>query len=418
MSSELGQPRRKLQIRFGTVRAPAPRPTDPRLCVVGICPPGWPWLSRRYPHARVSDTRFGTEHGAVEHLRFSAGQEVDGLPGLAPRAPSRVRDAVCLALAAGAPVVDVVLARAEGLLPWHLESPEIAALFDPFLNQLPEAVLVYPDAGGPALVGPPGRRGDGRTWHRVARMIDAHRAGWRERYQIALVDVGEDSDELSAALAGPLSADVALCRFSGPPAALARHGWRCAAAGVGGLLCTPGTSPMTGTVGRKVKLGAGRAVYPTRDVALGFARPSALRVASPNFVNLALDADGDLATVLSEPSLREPMGDWSLPALRTVKSLHHRIRQTADAFVFRTVDVAQGLALVLSLQESLRPFASAGILLGPDGVGPPKITGDIDKSPNHPGLIADIAAQLRPWCRSVNLRVAVRAGGIRLEVAA
>jgi hypothetical protein len=415
-----GRPQRRVQVRVSTVRTASRRPASAGLCVVGVCPPRWPWLSQRYPHARVTDTRFATESAAVEHLRFTPGQEVDGLPGLSPRAPSRVRDAVRLALAAGAPSVDVVLARAGSLLPWDLDDPEVAGLLDPFLNQLPEAVLVYPDAGGPCPVTPPTRRAEGATWARLERMIRVHRAGWRARYQVALLDCAEGDDDIVRALAEPIVGDAALCRFVGSAPRLARHGWRSAAAAVGALVLTPGATVMAGISGRAIDLGPGRSVRSDRRAELGFARSSPAPVphdGSP-FVDLALDDDLDRAVVLREPTLREPMGDWSLPALRTVKSIHHRIVQAAEAFVFRPVDVAQGLALVLSLQETLRPFTAAGILLGPDGVGPPRITGDIDKSPHTPGLLADVTAQVRPWCRGVNVRVAVRATGPSLEVSA
>src|SRR4051812_2141284 len=109
MAYQVGRPQRRVQVRVGTVRTDSRRPESAGLCVVGICPPNWPWMSARYPQARVTDTRFATQNSAVEHLRFTPGQEVDGLPGLSPRAPSRLRDTVRLALAAGARCVDVVL---------------------------------------------------------------------------------------------------------------------------------------------------------------------------------------------------------------------------------------------------------------------------------------------------------------------
>ena len=104
------------------------------------------------------------------------------------------------------------------------------------------------------------------------------------------------------------------------------------------------------------------------------------------------------------------MGQWSLPALRTVKAIHHRIMFAAEQFVFRPVDSVNAFSLVTALDIVLRPFVEGGALVGPSGEGGPVLTGDTIRNRDAPGLVAEISAQLRPWCQDVKVRVAVDPG--------
>ena len=116
------------------------------------------------------------------------------------------------------------------------------------------------------------------------------------------------------------------------------------------------------------------------------------------------------AVVRSEPTLRRPIGEWSLPAVRTAKAVHQRVVSAAEPYVFERLERAQAFALVAAVSESLGPFIAAGVLVGPDGSGPPEVTGGVDANPVAPGLHADVTAQLRPWCQLVSVRVALRGG--------
>ena len=74
--------------------------------------------------------------------------------------------------------------------------------------------------------------------------------------------------------------------------------------------------------------------------------------------------------------------------------------------------ITRTVLLIAAIAESLQPFVSAGVLVGPDGEGPPEVTGGITTPPAMaPGLHAEIRAQLRPWCQKIDLSVALRGGG-------
>lgn len=148
--------RRQVQVRVGAVRRARELPRASGLCVVGVAPGGATPLAEVYPEALMRRASFNGERGqedeAVEWLRFSAVHDLVGLPGLDHGAPSRLRDAVHLALSAGAPTVDVLLARRTGFGPAHVGRAEVLRLLDPFLAEARGALLVYPDLGAePAL---------------------------------------------------------------------------------------------------------------------------------------------------------------------------------------------------------------------------------------------------------------------------
>ena len=104
------------------------------------------------------------------------------------------------------------------------------------------------------------------------------------------------------------------------------------------------------------------------------------------------------------------MYEWSIPAVRTVKSIHMSLRRTADQFVFRPVRETEALILKAAMENVLRPFYESGVLVGPDGKGPPDVTAEPLPSHSIPMLSVDLAAQIRPWCQNISLKVMVKEG--------
>ena len=49
-------------------------------------------------------------------------------------------------------------------------------------------------------------------------------------------------------------------------------------------------------------------------------------------------------------------------------------------------------------------------MVGPSGLGPPLFAAAPVADRAAPSLVADIAAQVRPWCQDVRVRVAVDPG--------
>ncbi len=403
---------RGVSVRIGHVQPAAGRRPMHGLCVVGVCLSDAPWLADLIPQAVVRDTRFRTVDGAVEHLRLRARDDLKVLPGLNGRAPSRVRDAVALGLTAGASEVDVVLARNGGAMPWDLDRRGISELLEPFLDELPGSAVVFPDIGGPALTGPgTGIPSDQRT-RRFLRTVQRLSPGLIQRYQVGLVDAPpiETRDELDL-LRGLVGADVALCRWAGEGERLRAHGWRSAAAAVGGLVATDGGAIGRGLAGRTLHLPPGRVYARSRARDLVLSRnldpPTPIEESA---VQLRLHPNRDQAELTSEPTFRQPVGEWSLPALRAVKIIHHQLVRTAEGFVFRNADDSQAVALASALQRTLRPHSNRGMLVGSGGEGLPKVRGGVDAYPGEPGLFAVVTAQLRPWSQQVVVRVAVKPG--------
>lgn len=399
-----------VNVRVGSVRRANATTDQSSVCIVGIAPPDATWLSEAYPDALVKEARLPSTGEAVEHIRFTAVNDAWHLPGLTGSEPSRVRDAVKLALATGAPAVDVVLARAPEAKPWDLQRWDVIGLLNGMLDNLPGSILVFPDMGGPFPVGP--TPSDEPT-ARLMRMIIAARRmapSWVERFQIALADVLMDAspdDRLQGALR-LISTDIGLCRWLGSEARLREHGWRCGAAAVAGLLSMTGASEGVGIVGRTARLSAGRDSVTGRHDLLRLREiPFPEEPLSENYIDLQLHRVRDEAVVRTDGCFRRPLGEWSLPSLRTVKAVHRRLVDVAETFVFKSADGAQALALEVALQDGLEPFVDQGLLVGPGGSGPPLIRGGVERIPGQPSLTAQLTAQLRPWSQRVQVRVAL-----------
>ena len=140
----------KVVVRTGLIRTPVREDAPVVTAIVGVAPPDHGWLTELLPQQTVRSTRYGNRDAAIEHLRFTPGQLLDALPGLDGRQPSGVRDAVALALAAGAPYADLILARAHDANPWDLDREDVRDILVPYLSTLPQAQFALPDAAGPA----------------------------------------------------------------------------------------------------------------------------------------------------------------------------------------------------------------------------------------------------------------------------
>ncbi len=410
---------RKVDVRVGIIQTDTRAERPVGAVLLGVAPPETPWLSEVFPSSVVRTTRYGTRDAALEHLRFVPAQRFDALPGLEGPHPSLVRDSVQLALDAGASHVDLVMARAGDLPPWSLHTEAVASILVPYLSELQEAQIAFPDIAGPGALRPGVDDSPDRRLERVLGTIKQFKAGLREHYQIAYVDLPDGADQRLDEIHQRVgSADVAFCRWTGGERALRAHGWRCAGAALAGLQGRTSADLTGGVAGLHFQVGAGRRVRRTRH-------PELLQLPTPRLrdsmgdeiVELALDPSaGDpdsrrrFAMVRSEPTLRHPTGSWSLPALRTVKAIHHRIVFAAEQFVFRPVDQVQAFSLVTALDMVLRPFIEGGALVGPSGEGGPLLAGDTVRDRDAPGLVAEISAQLRPWCQDVRVRVAVDPG--------
>ena len=403
----------RIDIKVGLTRPRTERAATPRLCIVGISPPDAPWLGDLFPEARVKTSRMnlgGTE--AVEQLRFSARSESGDLPHIASAYPSRIRDAFRLALNAGAPEVDLLLARARGVMPWDLDNREIADMMGPFLGEMPGAVLVYPDAGGPW---PNNQMGLVSTWDRMVRLRDTIRnfqERWTDHYQLGVMDMVQGSpSENRQILLGIAGADVSLCHWTGTRDDMRSHGWRPACAALGGYLASKGEDVTQGIVGQEIQLGTGRYFVRSRAVDLGQRPlPPVDSVVSDTCVMLEMLGGGQRAEVMSAPTFRRPLGEWTISSVRTVKLIHQRLVQASDMFVFRPAQEMEASALGANIELALRPFYERGIVVGPDGSGAPVVNAGVVRSQTEPGLYADLMAQVRPWCQQVSVRVMVKMG--------
>lgn len=398
-----GPPRRDVLVRVGGVRPPAVQAAGASVCVIGVAPEGWPWMNELLPRAIVRDTRYRVRGCAVEHLRLGSRDDLEVLPGLGNGGGSRILDAVRLALHAGLPSLDLLLARAPSAGPRDLGQDDVLEALEPLLADLPGAVLLYPDL---APTGP-GAAGEDElvAWVDLTRALSA---GWAERFQIALLDF--PSPEVCAASWWPqlLGLDAALCSFNGTRAALAAHAWRCPSALLAAALATERAATGGTLVGHTLALAPGRGVPPSRVHQLEVEGREPHNQAGDPLAVLRLEPDR--VRILSEPALRRPLGAWTLPCLRVVKIIHRRVIETCNRFVFETVDEGRATALSIAIQHALASYIESGLFVGPNQSGPPEVEGWPERGPDLPSLRVEISGWLRPWSRSLALRVSVRPG--------
>ncbi len=398
----------RVSVAFAAGVSQADRRRPPPLCLIALVPPDAVWFADRYPHLVVRDTRFRDRDFSVEHVRLSSQEGLDALPKL--RDGSRVYDAACLALHSGVPSVHVLLVRVGGAKPWELNRPDLHQALDPFLGDMLGTLLVYPDIGGPFDVRKSPSLAKEEQVRRLIEMAQLNAARWVERYQVALLDAPRMGPELEETLfRSMVGGDVALCRFLPSDYWDGVHGWRSAAALLGGML-TANEDITTAMEDQKIRLPGGRRVSRGRMDALELSGPvfdPILR--SDEYAQFQIR--GGVATLRSEPVFRRPLGSWSIQALRFVKALHWRLTEAASRFVFDKLHPFQATLLAQALVGATKPFVSRGLLTGPDGVGIPEIRGGVDRNPAAPSLYADVSGLLQPWSQKVSVRVGIRPSG-------
>lgn len=384
--------------------------SPPEACIVAVAPLEGPWLADRIRPALLRLTRFKNQPSGVEYLRLSSRNVAQALAGLDnPSGPSLLRDAAAAVLAAGVPSIDLVVAHVEGAKPWDYHHPDVRDAVEPYLEELPGAMLLFPDFHGPHSIGPGFQIDEGEFTDRLRATLDVWGPHLVDRYQIALLDMPRLSGGATERLLETaLGHDIALCRWRGHERDLRAHGWRSGAAHLLGLLLAPGTQPILGINGRHIPLSGGRAI--------NYGRQDLLRVREPDLpvdplghLLLNLELDGDTARVTNEATFRRPLGTWPLSALRVVKAVHQTLMQTASRFVFKPANGRQAMALAAALQHSMMPFVSAGLLEGPDGSAIPLVGGTVERvtGTGH-SLVADVQGIMKPWSQNVTVRISLR----------
>ncbi len=384
------------------------------MCIVGIAPWDSPWLAQMYPNniIRRSGTPDDSMPYAVEHVRLSAASSAASLPGLGGSQPSLIRDAVTLAFSAGLPQVDLLLARGVDMAPWDLDRPDILDLVDPFLYHMPGAALAFPDMHGPVPIGPGTGRSTIERLQRTVKAVNLHASRWTERFQVGCVDlVDAPKSELQPALQRMIGTDAALVQWSGREERMRRHGWRSGCTLLASILGAAGDRIATPLTGQTIPLPGGRRTSGDRRAELHLHPSSIVESSYDNLlVTFGIHRARDEVTILTENTMRRPVGNWPLPALRTVKMVHQRIKVTSESLSFAHANQAHAMALKMSLQDALWPLFTRGILSAGPGGGPPEVEGGVVLTPGQPSLTANLTAQLIPWQRDVQVRVSLSPG--------
>lgn len=358
----------------------------------------------------------------LEHLPSLHTRAQDGAP-----APSRIRDAAELALRNRGGRVELALAEHDGGLPWALcpepSRPELDELFDRLLDLRHGAILLAPDAGGPdplaARVSPAGHDNFGghHVAARRARMTRlAERLGPRlgDRHQLLLLDDIPDAADHQGTPWHLRFADldVALCAWSGSARGMARHGWRSAAAAIGGALSRAvGSLDLLAPVeapslfAQPVALGPGRP--PSPDEVHHAAAPAA-RVAE-HLSLISIDDRRDDGRVLQDRSMRRPFGAWPLTAMWTAKQVVRRLTQLAEGFVFKSADERSAAQLQAVLELGLLRLARAGALAPMDTGQLALVSASVDRDRGAPALRAEVTVNLRPWITAVRVLLSLEA---------
>ena len=271
------------------------------------------------------------------------------------------------------------------------------------------AMVVMPDAAGPAKVTEFDESDHDERWLRIYRTIRRWEESWRDRYQVGAFDCPDlRLDSIHNLLDLTRGGDFILCGWRGSERRLRAHGWIRSGFDCRCWLESNGCHSRRGRAGA----GVGRRL-PDSTESLGNLGEETQEVdhSLDDFcVLMDIHPDQDRARVRTELTCRRPYRGWPLPAVRTVKALHYMVREAASHFVFNQVDALNAFNLSNSLELVLRPYISAGMLVGPGGKGAPRIQGNFDRNPLAPSLIADITAQLQPWCRQVKVHVALSLG--------
>lgn len=403
--------RRRVQVQVGVIRAAPAARVEPNLLIIGLAGPSAAPIADRQPALLMRSTLDQGGAVGVEVVRLSSPGHAALLPSLGSPVPSMLRVAAEGCFASGARELRVALVHGADLLPWSFSRSDVVEALDPVLTDHPGAFLLFPDLAGPPDVGLQGAEDPAVRWARTRVSARLYAQRWMDNFQIACLDAPAaptTPDEVEALL----GIDLALCAFRGRPSRMRQVGWRSAAATFAGLMAAT-DDPVRGHIGRRVALPPSRHIRPLvwgleSDRRHDLAESS--QSAWDRCAVLDVDDDDNFATVRSDPTFRRPIGQWSAPALRTVKALHRTVLRAAEAVLFRPVDTAHSLALLTALNQVLRPFIEVGVLVGAQGQGAPSVETEIVRDPAAPGLAGTISGQLRPWCARVRVRVELREG--------
>jgi hypothetical protein len=402
--------RRHVAVHVGVERPRQVQELRSKVAIFAVLPPTVPSLGEAWAGWRIKRVASPAGDRLVEHLRLPAGADLSRLPGLAPGWPSHLRDAVQLVFAGGARSIDLVVARAPELSPWDLAHPLACELLHPFLSEVPGMAVVLPDAAGPPVIGTSAPAPQARCANLVTTV-----AAWSsllaESWQVGVVDLPDAPPAMLFQVLDDLAgSEFALCAFTGRSTDLRQHGWRSAAALVGGRIAATDL-PSHSLVGGTGVLPGGRPRSGDRLVDLGLERPGR---ELPDFARHAVVevqlGVGSTATITSEPTLRAPAGAWTLPMLRTAKLVHHRVVVTSNLFVFRNATPDQALTLQNALRLALEAFERKELIGGPLPDEPSRVVARAVSDPAEPALVANVTTFLRPWLRELRVDLMVRPG--------
>ena len=405
---------RRISIDLELTRPKSPKEQLPMVTVIGIVPTNAPKFAEVASNTIIRRSpNLGEDQLYVEHVRLSSPVQQVLLPSIQAKVPSKLRSALISILSSGAREVDFILARGPNLLPWDVHEPAVVEMVSSFLQGCQGSVVVLPDAGGPW---PRVFSQTTDDYDRIARLhatVHMYTPHFVDNYQLGFMDVilptnFKDAENYIKTFRGT---DVSLCSWAGDQQSIQEHGWKSASAHMAGYMGGQLSYITQSLVGHKVPLGIPRKKNHNRSRLLGAPKTLQLHpVLDQNCIVLALPEKADHCKIHSELTFRNPMYEWSIPAIRTVKSIHMAIRRAADPFVFAPVREAEAMILKAAMESVLEPFFSAGVIVGPDGKGPPTVSAEPIRSPSAPMLSVDLSAQIKPWCQNISIKLMVKQG--------
>jgi hypothetical protein len=406
---------KRVNIEVSLARPQSSKQSLPRLVVVGVVPFDAPIISERSPGALIKRSSLNLQAPFVEQVRLTSLAQAGLLPGIDGQYPSRLKDAVTTILELGSDEVDCILVRVPDVKPWELTEQSVVEMLMGFFADIPGAMIVFPDAGGPwprAWSTDPERRLDDAQPRNLVSCVQTYGPAFSENFQLGFMDmVSEEGRAAQQTLNSVQGYDITLCAWSGTIDGMMAHGWRSSAAFLAGYINKRVDVVTQSLVGHEIPLVGGRKIVANRARLLGGeAAPLSSEDISDSCAILSIDERRGKAQVLSEYTLRRPRYEWSIPVMRTVKAIHQSLRQAADMFVFRPVKKVEAVALEKTVEMVLNPFYERGILVGAEGTGRPTVTGEALPSHDQPMLSVDLSAMVRPWCQNISLKVMVRSG--------
>ena len=406
---------KRVSIEVSLARPQSSKQSLPRLCVVGVVPFASPIISELSPGALIRRSNWNGRDPFVEQVRLTSIAQASLLPGIDASHPSRLKDSVTSILEMGCNEVDCILVRVPGVYSSELTNQSVVEMLMGFFSEIPGAMIVFPDAGGPWA----------RAWsldrermlhpdqsRNLMDCIQTYGPLFAENFQLGFMDMVPDApQDIIHTLNNIQGYDIALCSWTGDMDGMFKHGWRCGSAFLAGYINKRVDVVTQSLVGHEIPLVGGRKIIANRARLLTSSGPLPYAdMLSDNCAVLSIDSRGRKAQVTSEYTLRRPRYEWSIPVIRTVKAIHQSLRQAADMFVFRPVKKVEAVALEKTVEMVLNPFYERGILVGAEGKGRPSVIGEALPSHTQPMLSVNLSAMVRPWCQNISLKVMVRSG--------